>query len=111
MRVETASPLGRPPCVLVGRWVGSAGPVRVGSVPHWARGPRCAPAVTTRTNKGGSPHPHVQYLGRSPPAEEGPNPPCSAGRIPVVYRAGGRDQGVSGLGWSSPSTQMSARSL
>jgi hypothetical protein len=26
-------------------------------------------------------------------------------------RAGGRDQGVSGLGWSSPSTQMSARSL
>jgi hypothetical protein len=29
----------------------------------------------------------------------------------IVYRAGGRDQGVSGLGWSSPSTQMSARSL
>ena len=27
------------------------------------------------------------------------------------FRAGGRDQGVSGFGWSSPSTQMSARSL
>ena len=26
-------------------------------------------------------------------------------------RTGKRDQGVSGLGWSSPSTQMSARSL
>ena len=31
--------------------------------------------------------------------------------VAVVYRAGGRDQGVSGLGWSCPSTQMSARSL
>jgi hypothetical protein len=29
----------------------------------------------------------------------------------VAYRAGGGDQGVWGFGWSSPSTQMSARSL
>ncbi len=31
-------------------------------------------------------------------------------RLRTAYR-GGRDQGVSGFGWSSPSTQMSARSL
>lgn len=31
-------------------------------------------------------------------------------RIPAVYRADG-DQGVAGFGWSTPSTQMSARSL
>jgi hypothetical protein len=31
-------------------------------------------------------------------------------RLTAAYR-GGRDQGVSGFGWSSPSTQMSARSL
>jgi NADPH:quinone reductase-like Zn-dependent oxidoreductase len=31
-------------------------------------------------------------------------------RFAVAYRAGGGDQGVWGLGWSSPSTQTSARS-
>ena len=50
-------------------------------------------------------------LGRLTSVEAASNPTSSAGRFAVAYRAGGRDQGVSGLGWSSPSTQMSARSL
>jgi len=84
----TRGPLGAHPRVR-----SASGPYRIAhATPRWA------PAVTTTTKKGSSAHPHAQYLGRSPPAEEGPNPTCSAGRIPVVYRAGGRDQGVSGLG-------------
>jgi hypothetical protein len=54
---------------------------------------------------------HRYNLQRRNRVGPGSNPISYAGRISVVYRAGGRDQGVSGLGWSSPSTQMSARSL
>ena len=63
-------------------------------------------ATTKRSAPGASDAEHGFYLAEAPCAQT-----CRSEAYPAPYRARGRDQGVSGLGWSWPSTQMSARSL